>query len=262
MRWFFVRDTDRRSWWWLGYTVFAGIVALTVVAAWAPWHAARADAQDESAVTTAGWLEPLVERVDGDRPVRQALAPAHDVDVLLERARAAEGALHQVEGVYDDRVAPIARVIQRYRDDPELARRVAVSLVREARRAGLEPRVLLAVLLMENPWIDPKARSPVGAVGLMQIMPLHRGHWSACPVDLEQVESNICYGAQIFAHYLRRSSGDVERALLRYNGCVNGTNTPDCHRYPYHVYARAGRASMLAWLTDEVPGSGGGAAAP
>jgi hypothetical protein len=26
--------------------------------------------------------------------------------------------------------------------------------------------------------------------------------------------------------------------LLRYNGCVRGTNTPDCHRYPDVVKAR------------------------
>ena len=124
---------------------------------------------------------------------------------------------------------------------------MATALVREARAADLEPRLLLAVLLVENPWLDPEIRSSVGAVGLMQVMPVHQGGWQ-CGYDLEQVDTNICLGARVFAHYLQRSGGDVERALLRYNGCVTGSNTPNCHRYPSRVFANAGRASVLAWL--------------
>lgn len=175
---------------------------------------------------------------------------AGDLTELLERAREASAALDGVETFYDREIAPIERVLLRYRNDPELVRRIALALTREAVSVKVEPRLLLAVLLVENPWLDPGARSPVGAQGLMQVMPLHAGHWG-CDGSLEEVEPNICYGARIFAHYYRVSGGDIERALLRYNGCVRGTNTPDCHRYPYHVYARAGRASILAWLEPE-----------
>jgi hypothetical protein len=28
---------------------------------------------------------------------------------------------------------------------------------------------------------------------------------------------------------------DVQRGLLRYNGCVTGSNTPHCHTYPTKV---------------------------
>ena len=126
-----------------------------------------------------------------------------------------------------------------------------MSLVSEGERSGLEPRLLLAVLLVENPWLDPGAVSPVGALGLMQVMPLHRGQWRACAPRLEEIESNICHGARIFAHYLKTESGNIDRALLRYNGCVKGTNTPNCHFYPQHVYARAGRASLLAWRKSD-----------
>ena len=168
------------------------------------------------------------------------------VDVLEARADSLSDAFLNVEKVYEREVAPLERVLLQYRDDEALARRIAVSLVREGRENGLEPRLLLAVLLVENPWLNPAARSFAGATGLMQVMPLHRGKWG-CGDSLQDIESNICYGAKIFASYLKSTNGNVERALLRYNGCVNGTNTPNCQMYPYHVFARAGRASILAW---------------
>lgn len=169
------------------------------------------------------------------------------VEQLRERTVRVRAMLAGVERVYEREVAPIERVLLTYRPDVPLARRIAVSLVREGTHTGLEPRLLLAVLLVENPWLNPDAVSPVGARGLMQVMPVHRGRWRACGPSLEGVEANICYGARIFAMYMRESSGNIDRALLRYNGCVRGTNTPDCHFYPQHVYARAGRASLLAW---------------
>src|SRR5205085_3422182 len=146
----------------------------------------------------------------------------------------------KVDGLYITEVAPLARVITAYRDDQRLARRVATALVKEGRRARVSPDILLAVLLVENPWINPSARSPVGARGLMQVMPGHRGQWKACPESLDEIESNICYGAQIFRSYLQEEHGEVESALLRYNGCVHGTNTPNCRAYPTAVFARAG----------------------
>jgi hypothetical protein len=173
---------------------------------------------------------------------------ARSLTALEERAQHVGALMEQVEAVYDEHVAPLERVLLGYRsDDPQLVRRIAVSLVREARRTELEPRLLLAVLLVENPWLDPEARSFVGAQGLMQVMPFHRGNWAPCPPRLDDVEANICHGASIFAAYLKSERGNVDRALLRYNGCVRGTNTPDCHQYPNHVYARAGRASVQAW---------------
>jgi soluble lytic murein transglycosylase-like protein len=169
-------------------------------------------------------------------------------DALMERAQHVGALLGLVEDYYAEQIAPLERVLLGYRsDDQQLVRRIAVSLQREAQRTGLEPRLLLAVLLVENPWLDPNARSPVGAQGLMQVMPFHRGNWKPCAPRLDDIESNICHGASIFAAYLKQERGNIDRALLRYNGCVRGTNTPDCHQYPNHVYARAGRASVLAW---------------
>lgn len=148
-------------------------------------------------------------------------------------------------------IAPIERVLSTYRaNEPELVRQIALALVREGHRTGIEPQLLLAVLLVENPWLDPSIRNDQsGAQGLMQVMPFHAGEWKPCAPRLDEVDANICHGARIFAHYLGATNGDVDRALLRYNGCVTGSVTPNCQQYPWQVYARAGRASVMAWNT-------------
>lgn len=172
------------------------------------------------------------------------------VDYLIERTQSVHSGLGSVESFYTTNVEPIERVLLHYRDDQVLARRIATALVKEAQRANLEPQILLAVLLVENPWLKPTAESPVGATGLMQVMPWHSGRWKACSGPLAEIETNICYGAQIFAANLQDTRGNVEKALLRYNGCVNGTNTPNCHEYPQHVFARAGRAAILQAIAN------------
>lgn len=174
-------------------------------------------------------------------------------DALIERARNLGRSLSHVDSIYLTRIEPIERVLLFYRDDEVLARRIATALVKEAQRVDLDPQILLAVLLVENPWLKPAAESPVGAKGLMQVMPWHSGRWKACSGPLVEIETNICYGAQIFAANLRDTNGRVEQALLRYNGCVSGTNTPNCHDYPQHVFARAGRATILQAVTNRRP---------
>src|SRR5690606_3698308 len=81
------------------------------------------------------------------------------VKVLDARVRTAGIAWREVERAYERDIEPIENVLVKYRDDQELARRIAVALVREGRKAGIEPRLLLAVLLVENPWLNPTAQS-------------------------------------------------------------------------------------------------------
>ena len=173
-----------------------------------------------------------------------AFEPRTTTDRLIAKAAVVDRALGKVDKLYEEEVKPLEQTIIRYRKDERLARRIATALVKEGHRAGLAPDILLAVMLVENPWINPDARSSVGARGLMQVMPGHRGQWRACPNSLDDIESNICYGAQIFKDYLKQT-GNVETALLRYNGCVKGTNTPNCHLYPQQVFARVARPGSV-----------------
>ena len=110
------------------------------------------------------------------------------------------------------------------------------------------------MLLTENARLETGSVSSQGAIGLMQVMRFHAGEYDCESDDLIQVESNICHGARVFGQYLKRT-GDVRRALLRYNGCVTGANTPNCGRYPNKVLrtARSVRYEQLrfpAWRLE------------
>jgi len=128
----------------------------------------------------------------------------------------------------------------RFSGDRALVRRISRAVAREAQRQQVPASLIAAVLVTENTTLKPEARSSVGALGLMQVMPMHAGAALCGSSDLTDVDSNICHGTMILARNLRRTP-TTTAALLRYNGCVRGTNTPDCHRYPSKVMSRAGK---------------------
>ena len=135
-----------------------------------------------------------------------------------------------------------------------LARRMAWPLVEHSSRKGLDPATVASVVVVESRG-RPDATSPVGARGLMQVMPSHVGRWAGCKRDaraLYDIEENICYGTSILADFMKAYRGDERRALLGYNGCIRGTYTPDCFRYPDKVarVRRTIRAEMNAALSE------------
>jgi hypothetical protein len=136
--------------------------------------------------------------------------------------------------LYQEHVAPVEAVLQRRGVSDTTAKKVAWPLVQHSYRQGLDPAFVLSVVLIESGG-KPKATSFVGARGLMQVMPLWSGHWRQCGRDLYDIEANLCNGTSILAWYLSRNPGDENKALLGYNGCVRGTNTPNCFTYPQKV---------------------------
>ncbi len=141
---------------------------------------------------------------------------------------------------------PLALALARRTRNPELADRAAAAVVREAMQLRMSPSVLGAVLLIENRGLDSNAVSGQGAVGLMQVMPMHAGSYGCSSRDLHQVDANICHGSRLLHRYLKRT-GSMQVALRRYNGCVRGSNTPRCERYPVRVLRTASglRRDML-----------------
>jgi soluble lytic murein transglycosylase-like protein len=135
---------------------------------------------------------------------------------------------------------PLETYLARFSDDRVLVRRISRAVLREAGRQQVPPSLITAVLLTENTTLRPEAASSVGAQGLMQVMPFHAGARLCNSDNLVDVDSNICHGTLILARNLRATPTSTA-ALLRYNGCVRGTNTPNCNRYPAIVLARASR---------------------
>jgi soluble lytic murein transglycosylase-like protein len=147
----------------------------------------------------------------------------------------------------------VAYSLRKYTNDTVLARRIAGAIVVEGGKKNINPALLVGVVLTEDAKLDPRAKSFVGARGLMQVMPFHAGKWKGCSsADLFAIDSNICHGVSILADLIKRSP-NVERALQRYNGCVRGTNTPNCHTYSGKVlrFAEQAATQMLSFSLAE-----------
>lgn len=138
----------------------------------------------------------------------------------------------------------VSQILRNYTRDPVKADRIASAIVTEGAKHSIAPSLLVGVLLTENPWLDPTAKSKVGARGLMQVMPFHSGKWGCGSRDLFDIESNICHGVHILEQNLK-DAGNLNRALLAYNGCVRGRNTPNCHTYSSHVLKYADMSAKV-----------------
>ena len=124
--------------------------------------------------------------------------------------------------------------------DQERADSLAAVAVHEAYVRRVPPALVLGVMLTENDVLKSTARSKVGALGLMQVHPRPwRSLRSRFGSNLRDDRTNLRYGVFILGYLLRKPTSDSAAAsqpwrlgLLRYNGCVTGSNTPTCHSYP------------------------------
>lgn len=95
-----------------------------------------------------------------------------------------------------------------------LARRIAVAVQHECMLSGQDPNLVLSVMFVESEF-NPKAVSSVGAVGLMQVMPLWKKVLEV--EDLSHPETSIHAGVQILQHYQQLYENDVALMLTAYN---------------------------------------------
>ena len=92
-----------------------------------------------------------------------------------------------------------------------------------AAEAGLDPFLVAALIRQESTW-ETRARSRVGALGLMQVMPatgrqiartLKVRGWH--PDQLYEPAVNLRFGTWYLSQSLRQYGGDLSRALAAYN---------------------------------------------
>lgn len=122
----------------------------------------------------------------GTRPPRPAMAPV-DRSLAAAPLRAAEA---------------------------DTVRRFGVQIEAASRAAGLDPRLVLAVV-MEESGGDPSARSRAGARGLMQLMPGTAADLGVTnPAD---PAANLSGGSRYLADQLERYDGRLDLALAAYN---------------------------------------------
>jgi hypothetical protein len=114
-----------------------------------------------------------------------------------------------------------------------------------AEREGLDPRFVHAVIQQESKY-DPKAQSPAGASGLMQLMPE-----TAKRFDCDQPKDEVCNveaGTKYLAWLLKRFDGDVKLALAGYNAGEGAVDKyqgvppyPETQNYVNRIVANYGK---------------------
>jgi soluble lytic murein transglycosylase-like protein len=97
----------------------------------------------------------------------------------------------------------------------------------EARRAGLDPGMVLGLIQVESAY-RKYAVSMVGARGYMQVMPF----WTNIIGDrnrsaLFNMQTNLRYGCAILRMYLDMEAGNLYLALGRYNGSRGKPDYPN-----------------------------------
>jgi soluble lytic murein transglycosylase-like protein len=140
---------------------------------------------------------------------------------LREALRTAANAADSFEDRFDAEVwlTDMSRRLERQVPDPEERMRILTRVHYESARAGIEPELVLAVIEVESNF-DPYAISVAGALGLMQVMPFWINEIGRPDDNLIRVETNLRYGCTILKFYLDKESGDLRRALGRYNGSL------------------------------------------
>jgi soluble lytic murein transglycosylase-like protein len=103
----------------------------------------------------------------------------------------------------------------------------------EARAAGLDPQLVLAVIDIESNF-DRYALSNAGAQGLMQVMPFWKDVYGRPDDDLYNPLVSLRYGCAILRHYMDKHS-KLEDALAAYNGSLGR------QKYPRKVLGRLAR---------------------
>jgi len=182
--------------------------------------------------------ETVVEHLRKHAPVAAAVIAPKVESTTVVRLMASPKYQEEKRNFYED-------LMRTGQLDSARADSIAQYAVREAYTRGISPAIVFGVMLTENARFISKAMSNVGAVGLMQVYPkvwLKKQFSDSLGKDLASDSTNLKYGLFILDKYFhpRTRSGQVQErdyrsALLRYNGCVRGSNTPNCKTYPDKV---------------------------
>jgi soluble lytic murein transglycosylase-like protein len=177
-----------------------------------------------AALVAAAWLAPVV--ADAGAQAEEKLAPS--VVAGLSRT-IADNPVPDDYGNRGDVRAWLAEMTRRLgpRVPDERERRELLTTIHyEARRAGLDPQLVLAIMQVESAF-RKFAISTADARGYMQVMPFWVRLIGAPDQNLFNLRTNLRYGCTILRYYLDIESGDLYRALGRYNGSLGRPEYPN-----------------------------------
>jgi soluble lytic murein transglycosylase-like protein len=116
--------------------------------------------------------------------------------------------------------------LERRIPDRTLREEFLVTVHYEAKRAGLDPQMVLGLIQVESAF-RKYAVSTAGARGLMQVMPFWIKVIGGNDDNLFHLRTNLRFGCVILRHYVDIEKGDLFRALGRYNGSLGRPEYPN-----------------------------------
>ena len=119
----------------------------------------------------------------------------------------------------------MSKKLERRIPDRRIREELLVTVHYEARRAALDPQLVLGLIQVESNF-RKYAVSSAGARGYMQVMPFWVKQIGQPGHNLFHLRTNLRYGCVILKHYLEVEKGDLFRALGRYNGSVGQAAYP------------------------------------
>jgi soluble lytic murein transglycosylase-like protein len=120
----------------------------------------------------------------------------------------------------------MSKKLERRFPDRRAREEFLVTVHYEARRAGLDPQMVLGLIQVESAF-RKYAVSSAGARGFMQVMPFWVKQIGQPGHNLFHLRTNLRYGCVILKHYLDVERGDYFRALGRYNGSLGKAEYPN-----------------------------------
>lgn len=138
--------------------------------------------------------------------------------------------VHATKPVGPDKSAISAYLAREWKLGRDYAGQVATAIVSAAHRHRVDPLLLLAVAAAESS-LQHSVGNPGGGTdpmkpyGIMQVAgQYHTDKFPGGVVRRTSVVENVDIGAQVLQEYLDQERGNERRALLRYNGSLNGSD--------------------------------------
>lgn len=185
--------------------------------------------------------------------VLQGLNPGDKNSFLASKSREEQRALAR-------HVHYLAELIRSTRIPAKEAINLSYAIVNQSNRLDFDPIFVAAVIKAESTF-NARARSPVGALGLMQIMPNTGKHVSKISSAtwhgegrLKDPNYNIQLGIEYLKYLRKKYRGNMELALIAYNWGPGKLN--DALKYKKHIpkstvkYARTIINNHSKWRRD------------